>query len=215
MYFNNLQTNNRPVSLSFGSLKPLKKVGESVIKEFRNEFGYLQSSSIIEGKILLHTGNPKYRTLLRKLDQKVTTLQNEIYDDSFSKLNDCGSIKSLITKTKNIMKRKGKANCWEDAVIVYEKLQKRGLNPQNFQMILDTKRFIRNHVSTVVGLKKGAKIENPKTWGNKAIIVDAWQGIVMKADDAIRFFEKSLKANSKALSTTFENANPGIYTKKG
>ncbi|MFA6988810.1 MAG: hypothetical protein WC197_01965 [Candidatus Gastranaerophilaceae bacterium] len=217
-----VQLQHRPITnyktVSFDGIKPEIRIGEEVLQEFRRKFGYLKSSSFIIGKVNSHEGNSMYPCcLLESLKTKSDIIRSEIYDkDLMQNLlqKTHKSIKDFIVALEQSLKRKGKANCWEDSVIINQALLDKGLESKNFQMVayLDNGHNI-NHFSTVFNLKKGAKINDPKTWGSKAIVVDAWEGIVMQASDAINFLQSILAGKQKVTELKFSNANIQNYIK--
>lgn len=64
-----------------------------------------------------------------------------------------------------------------------------------------------SHTFLVTGLKEGADYKNPKTWGNKAIVVDPWSNIIMNANDAIEHFKETLNFNPNSHKIRFYNAD--------
>ena len=202
-------------SIGFTSIKPEMRIAEQVLKEFKQEFPYLQSGSIIRSKIALHEGNLKYKEQIKALHPKMETLDREINKATDILLDKrYMSVNNFLRKIKRLIKKSGKANCGEDFFIIHKSLVDKGLKPQNFQMVA----FLNNgkatnHFSTVFNLKKGAKMNNPTTWGSKAIIVDGWKGIAMKANDALEFFKQTLSGNTQINKLEFSDVNFKNYVK--
>lgn len=197
-------------SASFGSLKPQKRVCEQVVKEFKQEFPYLQSSSKLGCQLYKHWNDPKYDKVISGLYKKFEKLNEQIYDHHYSRFFTKGyeSYSDFIHSLRTNMRNKGKANCWEDSVLVHHALEKKGLNPQNIEMIVETNEGGGNHFMSVVGLKKGANLRDPKTWGSQAMIVDAWHGVVLKAKDGIEYFKGELSKKNPVIGVSFKNADP-------
>lgn len=206
---------NNAGSVNFTSLRPKKLLGEAVLREFKNEMGYLKSSSYINYGIRKNRSGLSQQ-LYESLLQKEIKLNKEIYDsflkvnsldkkfDSFNEFND-----QLVM---NIKEKGNKANCWEDMMIIYTKLLNRGEIPYTFEM----KTSEGNHFSTVFGLKKGADITKPSTWGTKALIVDAWfgTGIVKPAKEALKELELALCAGCKTSQKVSYESFPANFVLK-
>jgi hypothetical protein len=179
--------------------------------------GHLDSSSFILNKISTHSDGFKYSKVIPGLTKKQELLSSQIYDPAFFEATNgtYNSFNSLACKLKQLIKSKGnKANCWEDSVIIKNSLLEKGENPHNFQMVVTNENGDEyNHYSTVFGLKKEAKIENPSTWGTKAVIVDGWKGIVMKASDALDFFKQGLSIGKKVTKVVYSDADPEHFIK--
>ena len=199
-------------SIGFTSIKPEMRIAEQVLKEFKQEFPYLQSSSIIGAKIDLHEENPKCRKIIESLYRRGEDLETEIDNATNALLaKRYMSIDDFLIALKQHVKKSGKANCAEEALIIYKSLQDKGFKPQVFQMRTVLNNGLHpNHYSTVFNLKEGARIDDPTTWGSKAIIVDGWKRIVMKATDALEFFKQTLTGAGKYKITRlyFIDANP-------
>lgn len=207
--YNNVARNN---NITFTSIKPNLRLGEAVLQEFKQEFPYIKSSSdlFIRVNTLQNSGKYPLNKLLMSLKEKAHFLSEQIYDKSFDCLTigqSCNNLAEFSIKLSQHIKEKNfKANCDLDSLIILNKLTERGANPQNIEIKVIKECFnVVNHFTTVFGLAKDAKVDNPKTWGNKAVIVDAWKGIVMKADDALRYFEQLLKQGKNLQYTFYED----------
>lgn len=198
-------------SVNFTSLRPKKLLGEAVLREFKNEMGYLKSSTYLGYRIVKNESILPIK-LEENLLSKCIKLHKDIYDSFI--VNDCLSSKfnSLDEFNEQLVrniKRKGnKANCWEDMMIIYTKLLKKGETPLNLSIDV----FDRNHFTTVFGLKKGAKLEKPSTWGSKAMIVDAWfgNGFVKPAKEALKEIELILCVGRKNPQQVKYKKAPGV-----
>lgn len=184
-------TNNH--NISFTSLRVEKQIGEKILHDLRKEMGYIESGTRLtyrrldlqESKRLLTT-----HSLMGRILKKEVEMDKICYDDFLLKKVSEEKFKSLddfIYKLKANIKSKGnKGNCWEHMMLVYDKLIKLGQTPYNIKIVVENDEgFYRNHFTTVFGLKKGAKINDPKTWGSKAMIVDAWSKMVLPAKEAL------------------------------
>lgn len=54
----------------------------------------------------------------------------------------------------------------------------------------------RRHQFVIAGLSKDAKLNDPTTWGNNAIIADAWAGIAMPAQRALQHLKIIFRAGA-------------------
>lgn len=186
-------------NISFTSLRAKKQVGESVLRELRKELGHIESGTrlsyrrqSLEKTQKLSPSSPFSIRLSKKEDE----INKICYDDFLLKKvksEKFNSFDDFIFQLKANVKSKGnKGNCWEHMMFVYDKLVKCGETPYNIEIIVeDGEGFFRNHFTTVFGLKKGAKLNDPKTWGSKAMMVDAWDKMVVPAKEGIgRFITK-------------------------
>lgn len=198
-------TTNNPYEINFTSLKPQKLLGEKVLREFHNEMGFVKSNTKI-GLVRMKLENSgilnRYGNFSKKLREKEQKLRNEIYDSFIAKdiFNErFQNIEVFEEKlVKNIKGKGNKANCWEDMMIVFAKLLKKGQNPYNFEIRIHAQlNDFANHFTTVFGLKEGADLTNPKTWGTKAVIVDAWANIAEPAITALEKIKTTLLAGRK------------------
>jgi hypothetical protein len=200
---------NNPSNVNFTSLKPQKLVGEKVLREFNKEMGYLKSSSAMVVRI-----NRNQKKLdparLCSLREKENKLSMEIYDEFLCIGIDKKPFKSFKDFNKaliaNIKQKGNKANCWEDMMIVFTKLLEKGEKPRNFRVEVSSEsgRHQGNHFATVIGLKPNAKITDPKTWGSKAVIIDAWSKMVKPAHEALEDIKMMLLNGEKVKTEEYK-----------
>jgi len=194
-------------SIYFTSLKPQKRLGEQVLREFEAEMGHLKSSS----NLLLRLKKNKSRLskpLIKNLQEKAIKLHRDIYDSSACASINKGNFETFQefkeVLTENIKQKGNKANCWENAIIVFTNLLKKGEKPRLFQVIVNSAaKETANHYSVVVGLKNGAKIADPKTWGSKALVIDSWAKSVKPAHIALVDIETVLLAGQKSSEVKY------------
>jgi len=195
-------------NISFTGLKSNLKLGEKVLREVRKEFPKRRSDSFIRVKIEQCRRPKKLEKLMPKFEEIAEKLEKIakkycMYTDEVTreKGGDYFSYSGFINKLKQIIiKYRGAANCDEFADIVQYNLLCRNEKPHNIAMWIKNAKTGENkkwgaHLFTVFGLKKGAKFDEPKTWGNKAVVVDAWGNIVMQAREAIEHFKTMLDFN--------------------
>ena len=100
--------------------------------------------------------------------------------------------------TQEAVKETGAANCGEQAVLVSQKLDNKGV--KNDIISMNTVRTTPNcrfvtggHTFCVIDGAEGMSIQDPETWGENAVVVDMWSGTIAKAKEAIKFFETFVK----------------------
>lgn len=101
--------------------------------------------------------------------------------------------------TQEAVKETGAANCGEQAVLVSQKLDEKGI--KNDIISMNTVRSTPNchfvtggHTFCVIDGADGMNLQNPETWGENAVIADMWSGTVAKVKEAIDFFETFIQA---------------------
>lgn len=191
----NSSTNN----LNFCGLKENQELGKKVLEQFRQEFGSPKSSTLIGYDIENNFTRYDDKTidlLIKERDK----LREEIYDSDYYAIfkNTTSKVSEFIDSVKTLVLKKGKANCKEDSIIISDGVSREGELPVIIYLKIQDKdnpfsNYKKDHFTTVFGLKEDADITNPKTWGDDAVIVDAWKGIVMKASDAINNFAKFMQ----------------------
>ena len=90
------------------------------------------------------------------------------------------------------VKKTGVANCGEQAVLVSRKLDEIGISNRVIQMDIcrnSKDRFVTGgHTFCLIGASQDMDIKEPKTWGEEAVVVDMWLGIVKKVSEALNYF---------------------------
>ena len=100
--------------------------------------------------------------------------------------------------TQEAVKETGAANCAEQAVLVSQKLDEKGIKNDIISMntvyATPHSRYVTGgHTFCVIDCDKEMNIQNPETWGENAIIVDMWSGTIAKVKEAIEFFKTFVK----------------------
>jgi hypothetical protein len=167
-------------------------LGRNIIKEFYKQFPSVESSTLLDIEIMrrdLNNENSRELDLLvekrdKMFDKYKKTLDKRIQEKRFS-------MEELIKdiKASNI------ANCGDRAVIVDDMLHKNGYNNTKIVNIKGNNCF-NEHVFNVIGLDKNADITKPETWGENAVIIDAWANKTGKANDIIDFYKDFLLYNT-------------------
>ena len=100
--------------------------------------------------------------------------------------------------TQEAVKETGAANCGEQAVLVSQKLDKKGIKNEiiSINTVYSTPHsrcVTSGHTFCVIDCDEKMNIQNPETWGENAIIVDMWSGTIAKVKEAIEFFKTFIK----------------------
>lgn len=186
--------------ISFEGLKDNLRLGEKVLKDFRKEFGYPHSATFVRAKIIRNSKSTKPKVIekLEEVEDVWIKYRNEVRELGIKENKRPTSmldLKNYIDNLKALIKSKKCCNCPQQASIIQFELLKRGEEAHN--VIFTFTGDYRNHICTVFGLKKGANFSNPATWGNKAVIVDAWSGVVKKANEGLEFLKHYMSFNSQ------------------
>lgn len=200
--------------ITFTNLKQQKHLSENILRELNQEMGCIQSST----KLMARTIRMKNKItpdLTEKLTTKIYQLRtqiNGVLDNIFDNCKKFSSIKQLADSLINGIKSNGnKANCFEYMVLIMSKLKENSVSSTGFKVTVKTNDYESEHFASVIGLRKGAIIERPKTWGTKAYIIDAWTGIAGPAFDVIQGFKTNLSYGQTIKSVDFMPANIDNY----
>ena len=157
-----------------------------------------------------HENDPKYENLnkeLRKLSRKIS---NEIFNVRESIDFYYGPLEKFMERKMPLFKSRGVANCGEVSSAILYYLKQKGEDAHKIHIQIKKKlfkkpenRLFSDHSFVVIGLKKDAKLTDPKTWGNNAVIVDAWNGVVGKAKEVLDQYQRMFKFNPKKEKIIF------------
>ena len=194
------------------------RLGEKVLKEFKREYPYLKSNSMINVRmkrfqvgmkcVAKRDGVERFAEVNRKWQDLAPMLKGKSVVTGFNIFNMRNSYflnKNKLDFLTNYMGKEKTANCRECSFVIYDKLKKLGLEPQNVKIeVIDTNldKVVDNHAFTVFGLSKNADIAKPHSWGKNAVIVDAWSNIVKKSQDALEYMKTLF--NPESGEKTFE-----------
>lgn len=178
--------------------------GEQVLREFKAEIPYFNSNTRINTAIQRHKDNEKYKALIIRLTGKSYLsgfkIQKLRYD--YDKSNN------KIEFLEGRIKQEKAANCKECAVLIYNRLAKRGQEPKNIKLdIVSSEENIKpkNHTFTVIGMDKNADISRPHTWGKNSVIVDGWANIVQKSQEGIEYLKQLFNVNPEKEKCIFKD----------
>lgn len=201
--------NNFIYSMSFCGVKENIKIGKDTIKALRTEIGKPQSSTYLDTKIMQQYHNPNkdhfvYR--LKDLSKAWEEKMQSMYDKYFEYQDN--PPEDLIPRLKEMVKKYKMANCDIQSLITKDELEKRGENAHIFCIdiiekpikflffkITDVKILKCNHMFTMIGLDEKFIPNKPETWGENAVMVDAWSERVLAGKEAFQWLKKFFKFN--------------------
>jgi len=179
----------------YGGLKKNLRRGESILADFKKEYPYIKSFTFWQQR-LDHFDN-KDKKKLRK-SQCIAMYYSDRIDVLRKKINEIESLNDkdkYIECLKNEVRENGFGNCGEIVQIISDELDKRDIPHKNIKFtITGGKNTFKDHVFTVIGMKKNAIPSEPHTWGNNAVIIDGWRNFVLSVPDGIREYEKFYQA---------------------
>lgn len=188
----NISFNNQ---LGFLGLKTNLRIGQNVLQEFSRDFPKRpRSFTRIDAKILEHSDDPKYKDIIEKLCKLSSKYRSEHQEIMMERIYHPYGPKDKFTRIFDETKEFGYANCDEQAMMIYDKLRKRDITAYNIDMSFINRDDVvkKNHIFTVFGVKEGSKVSDIKTWGNEAVVVDAWSNVAMGIKEAEAYFKKML-----------------------
>lgn len=206
-------------NISFnGGLKDNLRIGEKVLREFKGEFPATKSPTLLRHKMnkmssRLQDRKPeRFEELYNSYQKRLMQTRDEIESvlDDVERRNP--TLENRIKGIERVVQEKGFANCGECANILQFKFIEKGEKAHNVVMsIKDTASGIEkkdgDHVFTVIGLSKNAKLDNPRTWGPQAVIVDSWRNMVMGARDALNELQNFLGAKPLEHNVVYRSAD--------
>lgn len=165
------------------------KIGKQVLESFNKTFPAVESHSMAQLQ-LLKTANPQAKKSLvaqcQELCSRVGAMKDEVYGKTYKSFNE------YVTALKQSIKKYNVADCGHRSDVVIGSLNPHGRTAQKIEMVvLDSAGNQKsNHIFPVMAMKKDANINKPETWGDNAVIIDAWANIVMKAEEGINYLKK-------------------------
>ena len=100
------------------------------------------------------------------------------------------------------------ANCGEQAFLAQAELLEKGKKADTIHFIIKRKSDgreyqDRQHTFLVLGLEKDASVQDPKTWGQDAVIVDPWSGLVKRAYHGVEVFKEMFEFDKNQEEIVF------------
>jgi len=185
---------NLKQNIGFTGLKQDIEQSRQIIAHVRKEFGRPHSNSYVKAKIYQHIDNDDKTDFLIRLCAVKEKYNKDIHNLRFrmqtwaQEWADYIDLDQFIAKYKELIKHFKAANCGDFVCLVQHEHLKQGIKADNVNFaFIDKKsnKISRDHEFSVRGLSKKADIKNITTWGQDAIVVDAWtgSGIVARAQN--------------------------------
>ncbi len=210
---------NEPLNLNFMphyKILPdsVLKTAQAVLADFKTEFGEVKSATLMCEKIKQAKRTGAEDGIINELQQlrlqyskNVKAMRNKIWKSQ----NPPASFEEYIVRLKQLIKENGSyINCNECADLTLDALLNKGIKADNVLMYTVNDKGERTsfleHVFSLAGLKDGAKINDPSSWG-KAVVCDGWAGISMPYREAIKFYEKFFNVDFEKNKLMFEFCN--------
>ena len=186
------------MQVSFSSLKCNINTGRTVIQDIRKKYprGFISNSRY---ETFSTRVNPNIK---RKLEVKIDRTRDIIDMKKRCGFNSYDAVKFAVGETNA-------ANCGEQAFLISDSLNKRGVLNKIVSMEVyknNTSSYpINGHSFCVIGLDSSADITKPETWGKEAVIIDLWSNTVAQAKKAISFFSDFMNVNKKQNKVIFHS----------
>lgn len=202
--------NNKFNHIGFsGGLKQNLQLGEKVLRNFKSQYPYFYSNTFVKLRVGEHTDNPKYFSLIKNLVNMCNRCNAGVKANRLLFLSNLKNGKLDYNFMKRILKDENYANCGEQALLLKNEFDLKTV-PDIIRMKIsgigsDKPRFMHDFI--VLGMEDGKKNVNssrPKTWSNRAVIVDSWTNIVMPAKEALEYFKSKAKLNPKVEEYYYE-----------
>lgn len=199
--------------VTFKSIKPVIRTGEQAIREFKAEFPVINSSSRLSVRMgnacyfhLNHRCTPRLEAIFRRQNETINEIRREL---------DKLPFKESVEKLSLLLKTKKTGNCDEMARLIQYNLLQKGIKTDVVECFIvpnkDAKknyiRGINAHVLAVVNMPEKALYDKPKTWINKAVIVDAWTGECGSAHKMISRYKDFFNVDTENEHLEFVLAN--------
>lgn len=201
--------------VSFGSVKPSLRLGEEVVREFKREFPNINSPSLTAIRAYTLNNRLKNEDLIKRLNKKSMSdydyftekVRNNVY---FTGVDSC--VKTLI----DFLKKFNILNCGEINLIAQQRILKKGVKADMAAFSIKNKlpldksrhgRLCGDHDFIVLNLAKDAKINEPESWGNKAVIVDAFFNRVGLAADMLEEYKQKFRLDEDLEKFEFKGKN--------
>lgn len=192
-------------NISFGSLKGNLRLGEKALREFKSEFPYLTSNTMVQTR----SSNLESSRFFRPVKEKIFRLDVNASSMVAALRSDLRSLRGLadgdddfMANMKTLINIYKAGNCTESSAIINYGLSKSNIPSKKMRITVFDKSKERSysicekeHAFTIIGLKKDADFLNHKQWGNEAVIVDGWLNMVGKASDMLEYYKTFFKIN--------------------
>ncbi len=206
----NVNLNNIPHYPIMPKAKSIMNAAQKALEEFKLEFGDVKSATYVceeikqakkanvDNSILdaLFNKRQTYSAQVKKMRKNFKQNQYKCFDDYIN------ALKKYLHENGTYL------NCNECADLTIDSLQKQGVKANNVLIYSTNKEGVRTsfleHVFTLAGLEPNCDIANPSTWGDKAVICDAWAGKCLPAKDGINFYKEFFGTDDSIHNLMFE-----------
>ena len=167
---------------------------QKTLEHFHSDFGEVKSPTYIAQII-------KKRSQEGADDEEISDLMLKRHEYHIglskirSEMNQYGYMNNAvycILLTSFMAKYGTYLNCGECSSLIKNMLDKKGVEAHNVYMTTQNEQGERvnkaEHVFTVINMKEDAKINDPSTWGDDAVVCDVWANIAMGKDEAIEYY---------------------------
>ena len=197
----------KPNELSFTGINENVRLARQEIRAFHQEFGYPKSDSFIKLRIFKHQNDIKYAEMIEKLKVKAKEYADKFMDSYFieyamNKFNKELPRQDFYKKLAENVKKYNVANCEQQAELLCGKFNEKGIKAKVVNFFINTKhnkqrRECGSHSFVVLDMKQGAKISNPKTWGEDAVLVDTWTNQAEPTEIGLKYLQEMFIFNPK------------------
>ena len=178
------------------------KIGNDLIERFNTKFPNTKSSTYYVALANYLEANNGDRDKINELRMNAETL---------SKISEQENIDDVPTEERQVME------CRHRAEIITKWLKEQGINDVQEIMICtkDINFEKGEHVFNVIGMAEDADTKNPSTWGENAVVVDAWSGKVFTPKEALKFYKDFFNYDSvDDIQTGTHEDILGLYRQK-
>lgn len=149
---------------------------------------------------------PKLWDLSYEISDRISQQRDDLYDYKYNDYNDFAD-----TLRKNVSECKA-ANCAEQAYLAQAELKSHSKDSKVILAHIHDKttrkhRSNGQHMFLVMGLDKNAKVDEPGTWGQDAIVVDPWSGIVKRANQGLKMIKDLFRFDNQKEYIVFEDGD--------
>ena len=177
-------------------------LGNDLIERFNKEFSNAKSSTYdvaLANYLEVNNGDKDKINKLRENAEKLSVISEQ------------ENIEDVPTENRQVME------CRHRTEIMTKWLKEQGINDVQEIMICtkDISFEKGEHVFNVIGMAEDADTKNPSTWGENAIVIDAWSGKVFTPKEALKFYKDFFNYDSvDDIQTGTHEDILGLYRQK-
>jgi len=190
------------MNVSSGFINENLAIGKKVLDNFNKNFSGVESRSMVKLQFIKET-NPQIKenlaVKLKKLDLRLGALKKDVYEKSYESYGEYLNTLKGAGKKYNIL------DCDHRTDLIRGALNSQGITSKKIEMgIFDSNgRQVGNHIFPVTAMKQNANANIIETWGENAVIVDAWANFVMKAEDGVNCLLNMIGFNPQKVNVKF------------